>query len=614
MAIAQQITELAALTKADPEDLLAVVEDPTGGAVTKNAGFGKFLSTYNISAAEISLGLSNDDLDFKNDFGAILRYGENTTPGTTVLTTAVQNALDSNKEVFLPGEIVLVGGISLNTDNILRGAGNASILKLESGVSTLTRVVNIDGVNNVALYDFLIDGNKSGNASPTGDPGQDGGLHGLYVNAANHVYAQNIGAQNCHTDGMYVDGVSTDIVVVKGIFDANRRQGCSGISFDGLAFYYSIFSNTSGQAPQLGIDLEPNNSSESIKNFLADHCFFDTNAGGGFSYTAKSTTNGSIVLRKCPFTNAISPNFDIKLTGLDNAVTSLFSVEDCVSTDVTIGLRISIGAVATNTNEVHNAVVARTNAQLIFMRDLSDSSNVVLDKVIASGSVASTSAGVIDADRINTLKLNDCSVSNTSTGNAVFILNTNSLVISDGYYEAPSGLRAIQSEALRNKITGADIGAATTGVRLLSSLYSYVKGNHFHNLTEGIKQDSPTVAEIGDNTYDTVTTPHTLTTFASADATPSVSVSVEDTFFSNATGVTITRFDDGIAGQEIDIISKGATVYDTSTDTRLRGSSVDITTASGDITSWRCEVGGTTSSVWILTGFVDISADNSAGA
>jgi hypothetical protein len=86
-----------------------------------------------------------------------------------------------------------------------------------------------------------------------------------------------------------------------------------------------------------------------------------------------------------------------------------------------------------------------------------------------------------------------------------------------------------------------------------------------------------------------------------------------DTFFSNTTGVTITRFDDVYAGQEFSIISKGAIVYDTSTASRLIGSSVDITTASGDVTFWICETEGTTASVCRLKGFVDVSADNSGG-
>jgi hypothetical protein len=80
------------------------------------------------------------------------------------------------------------------------------------------------------------------------------------------------------------------------------------------------------------------------------------------------------------------------------------------------------------------------------------------------------------------------------------------------------------------------------------------------------------------------------------------------------TGITITRFDNGFVGQELTIISKGAIVFDTSSANRLIGSSVDITTASGDVTLWICETSGTTSSVWRLKGFVDVSADNSGGA
>lgn len=101
-------------------------------------------------------------------------------------------------------------------------------------------------------------------------------------------------------------------------------------------------------------------------------------------------------------------------------------------------------------------------------------------------------------------------------------------------------------------------------------------------------------------------------TFIDSDATPSVKWG--NLFLTNTTGLTITRFDDGVAGQMITIISKGAIVFDTSPATRLIGSSVDITTASGDVTVWVCETGGTTTSVWRLMGFVDVSVDNSAGA
>ena len=104
----------------------------------------------------------------------------------------------------------------------------------------------------------------------------------------------------------------------------------------------------------------------------------------------------------------------------------------------------------------------------------------------------------------------------------------------------------------------------------------------------------------------------TLVTFTDSDTTPSVETG--NYFNTNTTGITVTRFDDCIAGQEFTIVSKGAIVFDTSSASRLIGSSADITTATGDLTMWICETGGTTSSVCRLKGFVDISQDNSSNA
>ena len=101
-----------------------------------------------------------------------------------------------------------------------------------------------------------------------------------------------------------------------------------------------------------------------------------------------------------------------------------------------------------------------------------------------------------------------------------------------------------------------------------------------------------------------------VVTFTAADATPTVVLS--SLFTTNATGVTITDFDDGTDGKTIVVLSKGATVYDTTTgqdaDHNLDGSSANITTASGDITVWRNE-GGTT---WHLVRWNDASFDNGA--
>jgi len=96
----------------------------------------------------------------------------------------------------------------------------------------------------------------------------------------------------------------------------------------------------------------------------------------------------------------------------------------------------------------------------------------------------------------------------------------------------------------------------------------------------------------------------TFVTFVDEDATPSVATG--NLFKTNTTGVTITMFDDGVAGQTITVISAGAIVFDV-TSTNLKGGSTNITTASGDITTWTFD--GTN---WYLQQFMDVSANMSS--
>ena len=98
-------------------------------------------------------------------------------------------------------------------------------------------------------------------------------------------------------------------------------------------------------------------------------------------------------------------------------------------------------------------------------------------------------------------------------------------------------------------------------------------------------------------------------TFDSGDTTPSVQKGIVFKTSTDSPATTITDFDDGVAGKEITVISKADVIFDT-TGTNLTGSSVNLTTATGDVTRWVCEDGTT----WRLVAFVDASADNSGGA
>jgi hypothetical protein len=89
------------------------------------------------------------------------------------------------------------------------------------------------------------------------------------------------------------------------------------------------------------------------------------------------------------------------------------------------------------------------------------------------------------------------------------------------------------------------------------------------------------------------------------------SVANENLFVTGGTA-TITAFYNGVVGQVITIRAAHDLDFDAAANARLiGGASNDITAASGDILQWLCVTAGTTSSVWHLIGFNDISDDNS---
>lgn len=179
-----------------------------------------------------------------------------------------------------------------------------------------------------------------------------------------------------------------------------------------------------------------------------------------------------------------------------------------------------------------------------------------------------------------------------------------------------------------NGILVAGVGGGKRGFNINTSkavtinniVFESITGDHF-GLTNVVDCHIGKVHDLDDGDASGITfavrtgsctrSPGQLLSFVNGDTTPSVCAGPN---FDIPNAVTITQFDNGTPGQEIVLISKAAVIFDTTGNARLIGSSVDITTATGDVTMWICEVGGTASSVWRLMGFVDSSANNSDGA
>ena len=99
-------------------------------------------------------------------------------------------------------------------------------------------------------------------------------------------------------DGIYLgvakSGVTNTNVHIKDVIcDGNNRQGISVISAENLLIEDTVLKNTSGTAPQAGIDFEPNHPGEKIVNCVMRNCITENNVGGAYVLYLRSLDGGS---------------------------------------------------------------------------------------------------------------------------------------------------------------------------------------------------------------------------------------------------------------------------------------------------------------------------------
>jgi parallel beta-helix repeat protein len=105
--------------------------------------------------------------------------------------------------------------------------------------------------------------------------------HCLDIENASNVTISGISCNDSGGDGLYLAN-STNVTVEDCIFNNNRRQGSSITGGVNHVYYLrDYFTNTSGTAPQSGIDIEPNAPSGFLLDINIDNCYTNGNAGDG---------------------------------------------------------------------------------------------------------------------------------------------------------------------------------------------------------------------------------------------------------------------------------------------------------------------------------------------
>jgi len=104
--------------------------------------------------------------------------------------------------------------------------------------------------------------------------------YGLRLHHVTNVLVEGISIVETGGDGIGVTG--KDITIRNCVCDRNHRQGISVFNAENLLIEDCVLSNTSGTAPQAGIDIEPDTNRERLVNVVLRNVVSRGNAGSGF--------------------------------------------------------------------------------------------------------------------------------------------------------------------------------------------------------------------------------------------------------------------------------------------------------------------------------------------
>ncbi|MCX8037303.1 MAG: right-handed parallel beta-helix repeat-containing protein [Candidatus Sumerlaeia bacterium] len=123
--------------------------------------------------------------------------------------------------------------------------------------------------------------------------------HGLSLLGCSDVTICGLTIRDTGGDGIYLgrDRAGSphcrNIVIRDVLCDNNHRQGISVISAVNLLIEKSAFNNTSGTAPQEGIDFEPNHPDESLADCVVRNCRFENNRSTGIGLYLRNLSRQS---------------------------------------------------------------------------------------------------------------------------------------------------------------------------------------------------------------------------------------------------------------------------------------------------------------------------------
>ncbi len=220
--------------------------------------------TYDLTQSEIDEGVTI--IDYGRLPGDFVRYGFSPDATAAVNVTAANAAMATNSLCFCndPGTYAVNAPLLAQSNQTIRFAQGVIIQASAAGL-TGGAIFKIDECENVQVYGGVFDGNKA--AIPAGT------LNGVVLFNSDKVKLFGVIAQNCPSDNVTL-GAAGDGFYIGGF--AGGSPGCNNIELIGCSAFSNVrqglsvvraldwrviggeYSDTTGNAPGAGIDVEAN--------------------------------------------------------------------------------------------------------------------------------------------------------------------------------------------------------------------------------------------------------------------------------------------------------------------------------------------------------------------
>ena len=265
---------------------------------------------FRITPAELAAGVT--PVNYAYPPGVADRFGTNTTPGTTDMTTALVNwakcATKGLRMELIPGGTYMFDPSAVTNGVLFSGKsgftvhGNGATIIAKAGAAVVAQheMMRFNNCQDVYVENLIIDANRA-NRTPV-----ESTSHNINIadNCARMLF-KGVRCINAVTDGWYLgsstpgtaSSLPTDITLDDCVADNAYRNGLSAIVSVRLTIRGGRYVNSNGTSPQDGIDFEPDTVSTGNTDFLIDGVDLSGNGRYGVAMAGASGVVNRGVIR-----------------------------------------------------------------------------------------------------------------------------------------------------------------------------------------------------------------------------------------------------------------------------------------------------------------------------